>query len=418
MVALFGAAGVLLGLPLLVSAAPSGYILERRDFDFEAHLGNLSPYHKAPLQSGLKADLPADCKVEQVVLMHRHGSRFPLSNELPFITNLVSKLSNNSAAIQKAKLPDNLAFLKEGYTTTLGVNDLTAPGRAQLFQHGVALRLKYPQFEGTTVLAGLQDRVIESAQWFAQGYFGREWTSLNATAFSTLPEDNQTVSWITPDWTCPNWDYNFGNNLTVEWGQLYLPPIAKRLNKVIPGLNLTSDDAHGALFACAYDLAAHGISPWCSAFTQSEIQDFEYELDLLMNGAFGYGLPGDMGPILGAVYVNTLIERLTNGSGTALPIYLEFGHDTSIDLALTGLGYVKDSPPLRNSANGPIRTNRKWRTSSQVPFAAQMVWEKFTCSSSYVIFFFSCSAVCLVLICTYMVSLLVIDSEARKCVYC
>lgn len=69
--------------------------------------------------------------------MHRHGSRFPLASELVFITNLVSKLSNNSATIQKAKLPNNLAFLKKGYTSTLGHDDLTAPGRMQLFDHGV-----------------------------------------------------------------------------------------------------------------------------------------------------------------------------------------------------------------------------------------------------------------------------------------
>lgn len=125
-----------------------------------------------------------------------------------------------------------------------------------------------------------------------------------------------------------------------------------------------------------------------------------------MNGAFGYGLPGDMGPVLGAVYVNKLIERcviirhsqafsrtltwvlfhrFTNSSGDAAPIYLEFGHDTTIDLALTGLGLIKDSPALRTSVKGPVRKNRVWRTSSQVPFAAQMVWEKFTCSSSYVL---------------------------------
>lgn len=81
------------------------------------------------------------------------------------------------------------------------------------------------------------------------------------------------------------------------------------MNKIIPGLNLTSDNVHGALFACAYDLAAHGVSPWCGAFTQQEILGFEYELDLLMSGAFGYGLPDNMGPILGAVYVNKLIDR-------------------------------------------------------------------------------------------------------------
>lgn len=50
----------------------------------------------------------------------------------------MKKLDNNLAAIQKARLPEGLAFLKDGYTSTLGVNDLTPPGRLQLFQHGVA----------------------------------------------------------------------------------------------------------------------------------------------------------------------------------------------------------------------------------------------------------------------------------------
>ena len=69
--------------------------------------------------------------------MIRHGSRYPLASELTFITGLVAKLGNHTADIQKARLPDNLAFLKDGYTSTLGHDDLTAPGREQLFQHGV-----------------------------------------------------------------------------------------------------------------------------------------------------------------------------------------------------------------------------------------------------------------------------------------
>ena len=90
---------------------------------------------------------------------------------------------------------------------------------------------------------------------------------------------------------------------------MYLPPIAKRLNKALPGVNLTTNDVHGALYACAYDLAAWGTSPWCDAFTRNEIANFEYELDLLMDGAFGYNLPGEMGPILGTLFVNKLIDR-------------------------------------------------------------------------------------------------------------
>jgi acid phosphatase len=150
--------------------------------------------------------------------MGRHGSRYPLASELVYITNLTAKLTTHSSEIARASLPKELAFLKDGYTSTLGANDLTAAGRRQLFDHGVAwvmmtsrstrgscelltsrscsFRLKYPKLNGTTILAGLQDRVVESAQWFAQGYFGRIWPNISATAFSTIPEDNVTISFV------------------------------------------------------------------------------------------------------------------------------------------------------------------------------------------------------------------------------
>ncbi|OJT15560.1 Thiamine-repressible acid phosphatase pho4 [Trametes pubescens] len=370
-----------LALSLSLATALARAAPEQSTFDVAAHLGNLSPYKKAAVPHGVEAELPDDCAVEQVMLMHRHGSRFPLASELVFITDLVAKLANSSAAIKKAHLPAGLAFLKDGYTTTLGHDDLTAPGRMQLFEHGVDFRLRYPTLKVDGILAGLQDRVVESAQWFAQGYFGRSWATLNATEFTTLAEDTKTVSWITPMDTCAKWQYAFGNNATIEWGNVYLPPIAKRLNKLLHGVNLSTDNVHGALYACAYDLAALGTSPWCGAFTDSEIEDFEYELDLLMDGAFGYNLPGSMGEVLGSLFVSKLVERFTNSTGDAQQVYLEFGHDTTIDLALTALGLAKDTKAL--SAKGPVRASRKWRTSEQVPFAAQMRWEKFSCKSSF-----------------------------------
>ena len=97
--------------------------------------------------------------------MQRHGSRLPLVTELPAIQGLVAKLGNNSAAIAKAHLPSNLQFLKAGYVSTLGHDDLTAPGRQELFDHGVSFALKYPGLKTTVLTVGAQDRVIESAQW-------------------------------------------------------------------------------------------------------------------------------------------------------------------------------------------------------------------------------------------------------------
>ena len=69
--------------------------------------------------------------------MGRHGSRFPLASELVFIQNLTNQLASASASIAKANLPGNLQFLKNGYTTKLGHDNLTAIGRQELFDHGV-----------------------------------------------------------------------------------------------------------------------------------------------------------------------------------------------------------------------------------------------------------------------------------------
>lgn len=69
--------------------------------------------------------------------MGRHGSRFPIVIELPYIQNLTYRLGNASEAVQNANLPKSLEFLKKGYTTSLGHDDLTPPGRQQLFDHGV-----------------------------------------------------------------------------------------------------------------------------------------------------------------------------------------------------------------------------------------------------------------------------------------
>ncbi len=79
-----------------------------------------------------------------------------------------------------------------------------------------------------------------------------------------------------------------------------------------------------------------------------------------MTGAFGYNLPGDMGPLLGTLFVNKLIERFvflvlftlfcayntfsfSNDTGDSQAVYLEFGHDTTIDMALAALGLAKYS---------------------------------------------------------------------------
>jgi len=70
--------------------------------------------------------------------------------------------------------------------------------------------------------------------------------------------------------------------VAAEWSATYLPPITARLNMLLPGVFLTDDDTHGALYACAYDLAAGNEAPWCNVFYVNELADFEYDILGLM----------------------------------------------------------------------------------------------------------------------------------------
>lgn len=101
---------------------------------------------------------------------------------------------------------------------------------------------------------------------------------------------------VTSQETCPKWAYSSGQNLVDAWGAVYLPPIQKRINSILRPIQLTTGDVrlsmflidndrlmclssqvHGALYACAYELAAFGNTTWCDVFTRSEILNFEYE---------------------------------------------------------------------------------------------------------------------------------------------
>ncbi|KAI0379377.1 phosphoglycerate mutase-like protein [Hypomontagnella monticulosa] len=352
------------------------------EVDIHKHLGHLSPFfvpHNTP--KSLESGTPPGCTVSKAFLIHRHGSRQPHPDELDIIQDLAYYINNNSALFSnpRTKLPKAWSFITKGWNSTLGTDALTAPGRQQLFDYGVALRLRYPDlYSETDVVAGDEDRVVESARWFMDGYYGRD--SNSTGTLRIIGEDNDTVSWITPHQSCPKWDSDFGENSTTKWQGTYLPPIAKRINKLLakayPGIQFTPAHIHGMLYACAYETATYGIdsTPWCEVFKTHEIMDNEYEYDLRMRGFCGYGLPGEMGTVLGSLLVSNVTSFLGRDDGPKLS--LAFGHDKTIALGLTTLGLAADKsyPPT-----GPVDPGRAWRSAELMPFAGYMLWKRLEC---------------------------------------
>jgi acid phosphatase len=66
---MFGKFLTLLLLVTLASCVSVSHELSRRAFDWSTHLGNLSPYFNAPVPPGMDTELPADCTVDQVMLV-------------------------------------------------------------------------------------------------------------------------------------------------------------------------------------------------------------------------------------------------------------------------------------------------------------------------------------------------------------
>ncbi|KAI1469076.1 phosphoglycerate mutase-like protein [Daldinia caldariorum] len=380
---------VLLSLHLHGSTPSSqllGVILpvsRHQDNSFETfkHLGHLSPFFVPPnTPASLRSGTPPGCTVERAFLIRRHGSRRPHEDEFAIIQNLSHYIHDNRDLFSNplVKLPDAYSFLSEGWNSTFGTDSLTAPGRQQLFDHGVALKLQYLDFDNVTeVLASDSDRVVESARWFMDGYYGR--ISNYTATVNVVPENETTVSWITPYLACPKWDSSYGEASLAKWRQVYIPPITKRINKLLaeayPGINFTDTHTSAMLYSCAYETAIRGIgsSPWCDVFLPSEISDNEYEYDLRMRGFAGYGLPGDMAPVLGSLLVSNVTSFLQRDEGPKLS--LSFGHDKTIALGLTALGLASDELP----PTGPVDPDRAWRAAKLMPFAANMIWQRLDC---------------------------------------
>ncbi|KAL4067169.1 histidine phosphatase superfamily [Scleroderma yunnanense] len=331
--------------------------------------GNLAPYHDREDVWGVCPELPSDCSVEQVMMLHRHGSRGPVG-EQDYINKLVQTLEN---ATLPQHLPWNLRFLRDGYHSDLVSEQLTRIGREQLFDHGVQFALQYPTFYTKVLLSSNVTRVVDSAYYFGLGY-GKP------TEIETVDQRKLPVNWILPWESCPKYDPAQAFKNVFKWVDKYVPPITNRLNKLLPGVGLTDEDVQGALNACAYDLAAHGVSPWCGAFLLPELWGFEYQADLMMDGMSGHRSLHDAGAVVGTIYVNKLIERFTNATGKAEELYLEFGHDLTILVAMAAMNLNKDRVSL---SPDHIQFPRKFRTSDQTPFAAWMVWEKFSCKKSF-----------------------------------
>jgi acid phosphatase len=204
-------------------------------------------------------------------------------------------------------------------------------GSLSAFKAGVELRGRYLPLLETALLqkgkisiwAGLSDRVIGSARYFASGFFGLDWSDV--ATLHIIPETTeQGVNTLTPGRSCPKYatdskGHAHGIQQLDAFRSTYLPEIGRRLLKQNPKVPFSVGELFTMQEICAFEVLLKGASPWCSVFSNDEIESFEYARDVLHYYRAGPG--NDFGPSLGWLWLNATSSLLQQGPDAG-PLFL------------------------------------------------------------------------------------------------
>ncbi|KAM6916199.1 multiple inositol polyphosphate phosphatase 1-like [Xenentodon cancila] len=158
--------------------------------------------------------------------------------------------------------------------------------------------------------------------------------------------------------------------------------IADRLG--VPYALITNDMTEAAFYFCAYEFAIKTVnSPWCRLFDEVDAQVMEYALDLKQFWKRGYGY--DINSKSSCILFHDVFSRLDKaanenklGQQVSEAVTVQVGHAETLLPLLTLLGFFKDSETL-TSTNYASQTQRSFRTSRMLPYAANLILVLYDC---------------------------------------
>ncbi|EUC55528.1 histidine acid phosphatase, putative [Rhizoctonia solani AG-3 Rhs1AP] len=210
----------------------------------------------------------------------------------------------------------------------------------------------------------------------------------NATALGTVyvvnPKGAQAGgnSLATSD-LCPKYIDTSGANQTAIWDNVYLPPILKRLQKYIKGVEITTSDISIMPYLCRFETQITGkLSPFCDIFTESEFKQYEYRQDLRYY--YGTGPGTNLPSTLMLPYLNATATLFLNGPGhtyptgfTPPPVIVSYTHDNQLNELATAIGLFNTTGSLLPDK---IQNNRLFISSRINPMAGRITFERMTCT--------------------------------------
>ncbi|KAG6247002.1 hypothetical protein E4U24_003398 [Claviceps purpurea] len=362
--------------------------------------GQYTPY-SAALPTFVESEVPRGCKVTFASVLSRHGSRYPTAQKSHEYHKLVERIRRNVRTYGRG-----YGWIRN-FEYPLGENDLTATGRNELFQSGVQFFKRYDNLGRKTVRPFVRtsgsDRVVKSAELFIRGFFSAKGNDnrKHMGRMLIIPEDKGVKNPLHHG-NCGTFEEGLHSETLVKpinaWLKIWATPIMNRLNKKMPGANLTLEETVYMMDLCPFNTVASTKkvpSSFCRLFSKREWQSYDYYQSLRKWHTYGPGNP--MASTQGVGYVNELIARLTktpvkdntttdadlDSNPATFPLgrslYADFTHDNTLMTVYSALGLWTNDTVLPTNHVVPAKKANGYSASWTVPFAARMYVEKMDC---------------------------------------
>ncbi|ODQ70504.1 hypothetical protein LIPSTDRAFT_39586, partial [Lipomyces starkeyi NRRL Y-11557] len=334
---------------------------------------------------GISVDTPEGCEVDQMIMMMRHGERYPVLFQYSTFPAALDKFHQYKKKHGKLSEPLELfnnwqdVLADEGLA---GQETFSGPyaGILSAFTRGTEYRDRYGHlWDGTSlvpIFAAGDERVVVTARRFGQGFFGYNY-STNA-AVNIIPEvGEQGANSFSPPCFAP---VTPSVDTVTPLLHLFDNAVA-RLNGPNPGLNITTSDVYGLLNIAVFELNVRGARSLVrNLFTYDEWVVFSYIYATTYYYLVGPGTNSTLPK--GYVLANATLTLLENGptyhrNGTVSDsLYLTFAHDSNVLLLLSFLGLGMPDKPLPLDY---VDFGNPFSVSQLTPQNAHIVFERLKC---------------------------------------
>ncbi|KAL8693879.1 MAG: hypothetical protein Q9218_001388 [Villophora microphyllina] len=263
-------------------------------------------------------------------------------------------------------------------------------GTLSAFAAGTKLRTRYRHLLSSpshrrlvNFWASDSNRVIETARYFATGFFGLDWDSRQAAKLHIIPETPDLgANTLTPGDTCLRYrndlltGHDYGLIQLSKFRSVYLPAISARFQVQNPGIDFTDGEIYSMQEMCGFEILVRGSSPWCNIFTRDDWLNFAYARDIIHYYRAGPG--NKYGAVMGRLWLDATANLLPKGPDAGR-LFFSFVHDGDIVPMLAALDIFPSKTHLPVTHR---EKNQAWKMSQVVPMNGRVILERLTCEPS------------------------------------